>query len=423
MSPLAKFGLVLGAALACGTAQAAGPDAVRTRIAAYRELGAAFKAVNDGLRGEVQTVLIQQSARQIRNTSRQQYNLFPAGSGPQPGVKTAARAGHLGQARAVQGGAGQLRAAGGGFPVCGGERQRVADPRRGAQARCGLQGLPRRLPRPGRLGSAGHAERHSLAHRCGVRPDRARRASPAGRSSARRRSGETLPAGVKLSKTAVGSVYAARDGRTLYGLDLRTILRAGPDPAQYCTGACAEQWEPLLAPTGTKPNIVFPRGGPGSQNARPAGFVDPQKAPDWTVIEAAQGPQWVYKGWHLVFARRDDKRGSSAFDGADSFTWNTLKYVPPAPVLVAPPGVAAIFDGGVHVLAASDGRLLFTGPCGKSCAGWTPLAGGAASTGVGAWAVDRSGDSPQWTYRGARVFVASPTDPRTIPAGAKVLRP
>ncbi len=91
MSPVAKFGLVLGVALAGGTAHAAAADAVRTRIANYRELGAAFKAVNDGLRGEVQTVLIQQSARQIRNASRAQYSLFPAGSGPQPGVKTAAR--------------------------------------------------------------------------------------------------------------------------------------------------------------------------------------------------------------------------------------------------------------------------------------------------------------------------------------------
>ncbi len=233
-------------------------------------------------------------------------------------------------------------------------------------------------------------------------------------------SGEALPAGVKLAKTAAGSVYAARDGRTLYGLDLRTVLRAGPDAAQYCTGACAQQWEPLLAPPGATVNIAFPRG---FGSVRPAGFVDPQKAPDWTVIEAAQGPQWVYKGWHLVFARKDDKRGSTAFDGAEGFTWNTLKYVPPVPVLVAPPGVAAIFDQGAYALAAGDGRLLFTGQCSGSCASWIPFGGGAASAGVGGWTVDRSGDSPQWAYRGARVFVASPTDPRTIPERAKVLRP
>ena len=78
--------------LAIGTAYAAPADQVRARIAGFRELGAAFKAVNDGLRGEVSPVLIQQSARQIRNAARQQYAWFPAGTGPQPGLKTAAKA-------------------------------------------------------------------------------------------------------------------------------------------------------------------------------------------------------------------------------------------------------------------------------------------------------------------------------------------
>lgn len=70
---------------------AAPADQIRARITGYRELGAAFKNVNDGLRGEVQTVLIQQSAREIRNASRAQYAWFPAGTGPQAGVKTAAK--------------------------------------------------------------------------------------------------------------------------------------------------------------------------------------------------------------------------------------------------------------------------------------------------------------------------------------------
>ena len=67
-------------------------DTIRSRITSYRELGAAFKAVNDGLRGEIQTVLIGQYARQIRNAARAQYAFFPAGTGPQPGVKTSAKA-------------------------------------------------------------------------------------------------------------------------------------------------------------------------------------------------------------------------------------------------------------------------------------------------------------------------------------------
>jgi cytochrome c556 len=81
-------GLVAAVALPVLAAPA---DAVRSRILGFREVGAAFKAVNDGLRGEPQLILIQQSARQIRNYAKQQYTWFPAGSGAQAGVKTAAR--------------------------------------------------------------------------------------------------------------------------------------------------------------------------------------------------------------------------------------------------------------------------------------------------------------------------------------------
>lgn len=82
----------LAAGLIAAPLLAAPADTVRSRITAYRELGAAFKAVNDGLRGsEVQTIMIQQSARQIRNAARGQYALFPAGSDASTGVKTAAK--------------------------------------------------------------------------------------------------------------------------------------------------------------------------------------------------------------------------------------------------------------------------------------------------------------------------------------------
>lgn len=88
--PLLAGGLAL-AALAVPLL-AAPADMVRARIEGYRELGAAFKAVNDGLRGsELQTILIQQSARQIRNAARAQYGWFPAGSDASAGVRTAAK--------------------------------------------------------------------------------------------------------------------------------------------------------------------------------------------------------------------------------------------------------------------------------------------------------------------------------------------
>jgi cytochrome c556 len=92
---LRKFALVsavAGLALIAIPVVAAVSDTVRTRIAGYRELGAAFKGANDGLRGEPQIVLLQQSARQIGNAAKQQYAWFPLGSGAQVGVTTAAKA-------------------------------------------------------------------------------------------------------------------------------------------------------------------------------------------------------------------------------------------------------------------------------------------------------------------------------------------
>lgn len=89
---LRQWGLFVACAAVTSPLLASPTDAIRSRIANYRELGAAFKAVNDGLRGgEVQTVLITQSARQIRNFSRAQYGWFPAGSTAQAGVKTSAK--------------------------------------------------------------------------------------------------------------------------------------------------------------------------------------------------------------------------------------------------------------------------------------------------------------------------------------------
>jgi cytochrome c556 len=74
-------------------APAAPPPAevIRARIAGYREMGAAFKNINDSLRGTPQMVVIQQSARTIRNTSQAQYGWFPAGTGPATGLKTTAK--------------------------------------------------------------------------------------------------------------------------------------------------------------------------------------------------------------------------------------------------------------------------------------------------------------------------------------------
>ena len=86
-----KAAFVLVAA-AAAPLLAAPQDVVKSRVASLRELGAAFKNVNDELKGgSPQIYIIQLSARQINSAARQQYGWFPAGSGPQPGVKTNAK--------------------------------------------------------------------------------------------------------------------------------------------------------------------------------------------------------------------------------------------------------------------------------------------------------------------------------------------
>jgi predicted lipoprotein with Yx(FWY)xxD motif len=256
------------------------------------------------------------------------------------------------------------------------------------------------------------------------------------------------PPGVTVRQTKAGPVYADAKGRTLYGMDMRTLVRWAPDPAHYCAGDCARDWEPLLAPDGTPPNIMFPRGfgGPppgaaaAARPAAPAGatvlqaeraqgqaplpvnMIMNQRAPDWTVIAGPGGPQWVYKGWHMVYTRKGDRPGSTTHDGTGVMVWNTLKYVPPVPSLHSPQGVAPLFTGEAYALTGKDGRVLFTGTCAAPC-DWTPLTAPMAGRGIGDWAVNLAGDRPQWTWRGKPVFVSQEEDPVRAPLGGTVLRP
>lgn len=73
-------------------ATAAPADDVHARVSGLRELGAAFKSMNDMLRGDAPApILVQQTARQISNAAAQMPGWFPRGSGTEAGVKTAAR--------------------------------------------------------------------------------------------------------------------------------------------------------------------------------------------------------------------------------------------------------------------------------------------------------------------------------------------
>lgn len=84
-------GLAMLAALATAPLLAAPADQVRARIAGFRELGAAFKAINDGLRSSASPSSLRAASQKIRVAAGRQFGWFPAGSGPQAGVKTAAK--------------------------------------------------------------------------------------------------------------------------------------------------------------------------------------------------------------------------------------------------------------------------------------------------------------------------------------------
>jgi cytochrome c556 len=92
MRLLRMAGIPLACALAATPSAAAPGDLVKVRIEGYRDLGEAFKAVNDGLRkGSATPQQMQRLAARISASAQAQYGWFPAGSGPRPGVKTAAR--------------------------------------------------------------------------------------------------------------------------------------------------------------------------------------------------------------------------------------------------------------------------------------------------------------------------------------------
>lgn len=72
---------------------AAPGDIVKARIAGYKQLGAAFKKVNDELKaGSPDLKLIGQNAEQIKSLSHKQLRWFPKGSGAAAGVTTRAKA-------------------------------------------------------------------------------------------------------------------------------------------------------------------------------------------------------------------------------------------------------------------------------------------------------------------------------------------
>jgi cytochrome c556 len=88
--------LGVGMAVAVGgslaQSAAAPADAIAARQANFKQLGGAFKALNDQLKAETPDMaVIKASAQKMKDLAAEEPTWFPAGSGPEAGVKTAAK--------------------------------------------------------------------------------------------------------------------------------------------------------------------------------------------------------------------------------------------------------------------------------------------------------------------------------------------
>ncbi len=83
--------LAIGALAAAETPATAPPEAIAARQSGFKKMGAAMKALGDQLKSDTPaTEAMLAAATTIAATASNQGALFPAGSGPAPGLVTAA---------------------------------------------------------------------------------------------------------------------------------------------------------------------------------------------------------------------------------------------------------------------------------------------------------------------------------------------
>lgn len=88
----ACLALLLGS-YAAWAASPAVTSAISARKANFKEIGGAFKTINDELKsGAPDMNAVRPAARDLATRSAQQVKFFPRGSGPESGVKTRAKA-------------------------------------------------------------------------------------------------------------------------------------------------------------------------------------------------------------------------------------------------------------------------------------------------------------------------------------------
>jgi cytochrome c556 len=95
MSTAIRKTILAAAAVALTTvafAQAGSPaDAIKARQQHFKDMGAAFKTIRDQLRGTADVAAVKAAAAEIKKNALDEHNWFPKGTGPEAGVKTAAK--------------------------------------------------------------------------------------------------------------------------------------------------------------------------------------------------------------------------------------------------------------------------------------------------------------------------------------------
>jgi predicted lipoprotein with Yx(FWY)xxD motif len=210
----------------------------------------------------------------------------------------------------------------------------------------------------------------------------------------------TFPAGVTVRSGKSGFYYADARGLTLYALDQRIAGARSGAFTNYCSGPCLQIWAPFSAPAGAP------------------------KVGDWATIDSAQGPQWAYKSKPVFTYRADKRSGDTGGNNYDDL-WTVIVHVPPAPKLLAPPGVVPLYVDGVYVLGDVTKHALFTSRNASCavCAHWTPLLAGLAAHDIGQWTVARDGEQARWLHAGKPVFVSAEEQSGHAPTNGVVLRP
>jgi cytochrome c556 len=90
IAKLARFTMIAAGALASVSVAAAPADIIAARQQGYKQIGKAFKTINDNLKATPDVALIRTNAKVIAKLAPKVATWFPAGTGKEAGVKTAA---------------------------------------------------------------------------------------------------------------------------------------------------------------------------------------------------------------------------------------------------------------------------------------------------------------------------------------------